>query len=117
VKRGETNKGGARVTPQQVERWVSETARKEWDTIPAKERKGMNYQQHLDKVRERFTGTNGGAASTRTRRTRSRRSTGRALEGGARALREALGQEADRRGEGPDRRGLGAGENALDEED
>jgi hypothetical protein len=56
VKRGETNKGGARVTPQQVERWVSEVARKEWDTIPARERKGMNYQQHLDKVRERFVG-------------------------------------------------------------
>lgn len=59
VKRGETGRGGQRVTPQQVERWVSEVARKEWDTIPATQRKGMNYDQHLAKVRERFktTGT------------------------------------------------------------
>lgn len=54
VRRGETGRGGQRVTPEQVERWVSETARKEWDTIPAKDRKGMSYAQHLDKVRERF---------------------------------------------------------------
>lgn len=51
------DKGGNRVTPQQVERWVSDAARKEWDTIPAKERKGMSYAQHLDKVRERFKAT------------------------------------------------------------
>jgi len=59
VKRGETGRGGQRVTPQQVERWVSEVARKEWETIPASQRKGMNYDQHLAKVRERFktTGT------------------------------------------------------------
>lgn len=59
IARGETGRGGARVTPQQVERWVSEVARKEWDTIPASQRKGMNYEQHLAKVRERFktTGT------------------------------------------------------------
>jgi len=57
VRRGETGRGGQRVTPQQVERWVSEVARKEWDTIPARERKGMNYDQHLSKVRERFKST------------------------------------------------------------
>jgi hypothetical protein len=38
---------------------VSEVARKEWDTIPAKERKGMNYQQHLTKVRDRFVKAKG----------------------------------------------------------
>jgi len=63
VKRGETGRAGQRVTPQQVERWVSEVARKEWDTIPARERKGMNYDQHLTKVRERFkSGPAGGNA-------------------------------------------------------
>jgi len=38
-------------------------ARKEWDTISPRERKGMNYDQHLAKVRERFkpTATGGGA--------------------------------------------------------
>jgi hypothetical protein len=62
VTRGETGRGGQRVTPQQVERWVSEVARKEWDTIPPRERKGMNYDQHLEKVRQRFKGdaANGG---------------------------------------------------------
>ncbi len=57
VERGETGRGGQRVTPQQVERWVSEVARKEWDTIPPRERKGMNYDQHLEKVRGRFKPT------------------------------------------------------------
>ena len=63
VDRGETGRGGQRVTPQQVERWASEVARKEWETIPAAQRKGMNYEQHLAKVRERFksTATNPGA--------------------------------------------------------
>lgn len=63
VDRGETNRGGNRYSPQQVERWVSEVARKEWEVIPSKERKGMNYQQHLDKVRERFKGTGDGGAT------------------------------------------------------
>lgn len=54
VNRGEANKGGARVNPEQVERWASEVARKEWEALPSRERKGMNYQQHLDKVRARF---------------------------------------------------------------
>lgn len=63
VDRGDTGRAGQRITPQQVERWVSEVARKEWDTIPANQRKGMNYDQHLVKVRERFKppGTNPGA--------------------------------------------------------
>lgn len=65
VRRGETGKGGQRVTPEQVERWVSEVARKEWDTIPASSRRGMNYDQHLAKVRERFkpTAANAGGAA------------------------------------------------------
>lgn len=54
VNRGEVGRAGQRITPQQVERWVSEVARKEWDTIPPRDRKGMNYDQHLTKVRERF---------------------------------------------------------------
>ncbi len=45
-------------TAAQVEKWVSEVARKEWAGFDPKDRKGMNYQQHLDKVRERFKSTN-----------------------------------------------------------
>lgn len=63
VQRGEIGRGGQRITPQQVERWVSEVARKEWDTIPARERKGMNYDQHLTKVRERFKSTSAGGGA------------------------------------------------------
>lgn len=61
VNRGETGRGGQRVSPQQVERWISEVARKEWELIPPRERKGMNFQQHVEKVRERF---NRGGAGT-----------------------------------------------------
>lgn len=64
VARGETNRGGARTSPQQVERWVSEVARKEWSALDPRERKGMNYAQHLEKVRERFKPTAAGAGAT-----------------------------------------------------
>lgn len=54
VERGEANRGGARVTPQQVERWASDVARKEWDALSPKARKETTYDAHLNKVRERF---------------------------------------------------------------
>lgn len=57
VERGETGRGGQRVSPQQVERWASDIARKEWEAIPAGQRKGMNYEQHLARVRDRFKPT------------------------------------------------------------
>lgn len=47
-----------RASPEQVEKWISEVARKEWDLIPGTQRKGMNFQQHLDDVRRRFNGSN-----------------------------------------------------------
>ena len=41
-------------SPAQIEKWVSEIARKEWDLIPSAKRRGMNYEQHVASVRSRF---------------------------------------------------------------
>lgn len=118
VARGEANKGGARVSPQQVERWVSETARKEWEAIPAKERKGMNFQQHIDKVRERFTGT-GGAGGIEA----DMKDALEAINKGAPAkavharFEKRWGKKLIDVAPDPSDSGVGAGENALDEED
>lgn len=51
---------GKPLAPAQVEKIISEVARKEWEAIPGPQRRGMNYQQHLDRVRERFTRTSNG---------------------------------------------------------
>lgn len=119
VKRGETNRGGARVSPQQVERWVSEVARAEWDTIPATQRKGMNYDQHLAKVRARFKPAPDGQGGIE----QDIQDALAAINSGApsKAVRERFrkrwGKELIDVVPDPTDSGLGAGENALDEED
>lgn len=120
VSRGETGRGGQRVSPQQVERWVSETARKEWETIPPRERKGMNFQQHLDKVRERFK-AGPQKSEDRTPIDQDAKDALAAINGGApaKAVRERFkkrwGVELIDSVEDPTDSGLGAGEDALDE--
>lgn len=122
VKRGEANKGGARASPQQVERWVSETARKEWDAIPAKERRGMNYEQHLDKVRERFK-TSPATGKDKASIEDDAGDALKAINGGApskavrKRFKERWGVELIDSVPDASDAGLGAGENALDEED
>lgn len=57
VRRGATDKGGKRVSPEQVERWINQVALNEWKELPASKRRGMNYEQHLGQVRARFQAT------------------------------------------------------------
>ncbi len=119
VKRGETGKGGQRVSPQQVERWVSEVARKEWDTIPATQRKGMNYDQHLEKVRARFKPSADGQGGIE----QDIQDALAAINSGAPSkavharFRKRWGKELIDVVPDPTDSGLGAGEDALDEED
>lgn len=119
VKRGETGKGGQRVTPQQVERWVNEVARKEWESISPRERKGMNYEQHLDKVRARFKPAPDGQGGIE----QDIQDALDAINRGApsKAVRERFrkrwGKELIDVAPDPTDDGLGAGEDALDEED
>lgn len=120
VERGATDKGGKRIAPEQLEKWASEAARKEWEAIPARERKGMNYEQHLQRVRDRFIGAANGA--------------GGGLEQDAKDALEAINKGAPSKAvharfekrwgkklidvaKDPTDDGLGAGENALDEDD
>lgn len=47
----------------QLEKWVNETAAREWKVYDDKQRRGMNYQQHVEKIRERFMRTSPGGVA------------------------------------------------------
>ncbi|HEX5128100.1 MAG TPA: hypothetical protein VFV90_00055 [Usitatibacter sp.] len=118
VKRGETGKGGQRVSPQQVERWASEVARKEWDAIPARERVGMTYAQHLQKVRERFMpkGDGSGGIAQDTQDALDAINRGAPAKEVRARFRKRWGKDLIEVAPDPTDSGLGAGADALDEE-